>query len=264
MTTEIGRETYLDHLRRESARFRDVLAGADPEAAVPSCPGWSASDLLWHLGMDVQHFWAWVVEHRPHPPEDYEEPERPAGYTAILDHFDRSSGSLQHQLEHADPADPAWSWSDDQSVGFTVRRQAHEAMIHRVDAELTTGERTTLDPVMAADGLHEAITVFFGGQPSWGTFARDGRQVALVCGDGPTLTLDLGRFTGRDPRNGEDVDEADIRLVEPDGQPVAMISGRSEDLLLWVWGRSDESPLTADGDDEALAVVRTIFAQPVN
>ncbi len=40
---------YLAHIRRDSARFREVLAGCDPAAPVPSCPDWSAVDLLWHL-----------------------------------------------------------------------------------------------------------------------------------------------------------------------------------------------------------------------
>ena len=56
--------TYLDHIRTESARFREVLADCDPSARVPACPDWDAADLLWHLA-GVQVFWAKVVRHRP-------------------------------------------------------------------------------------------------------------------------------------------------------------------------------------------------------
>ena len=71
--------TYLEHIRDESQRFRDVLADCDPAAAVPSCPDWRADDLLWHLG-EVQHWWTWMVVNRPKGPDDYPEPERPADH----------------------------------------------------------------------------------------------------------------------------------------------------------------------------------------
>ena len=44
-------------------------------------------------------------------------------------------------------------WADDKTVGYIRRRQAHEALIHRLDAELTAGAVTPLDPDLAADGV---------------------------------------------------------------------------------------------------------------
>src|SRR5580698_7406385 len=51
---------YLSHIAAESARFAQALAGARDQAAVPTCPGWNADDLLWHLG-EVQWFWGTIV-----------------------------------------------------------------------------------------------------------------------------------------------------------------------------------------------------------
>ncbi len=51
---------YVAHLTADSARFAAVIDGLSPDAAVPSCPGWNADDLLWHLGQ-VQWFWGTVV-----------------------------------------------------------------------------------------------------------------------------------------------------------------------------------------------------------
>ena len=57
-----------------------------------------------------------------------------------------------------------WTWLDtDHSVGFVRRRQAHEALIHRLDAELTAGVVTELDAGLATDGVLEAIEWMFGG-----------------------------------------------------------------------------------------------------
>src|SRR5690349_19460608 len=77
--------TYLEHIRAESARFSDVLADCDPAAPVPSCPDWTAADLLWHL-VGVQDWWAWCIENRPKSPhtDGYTEPERPASYDEML------------------------------------------------------------------------------------------------------------------------------------------------------------------------------------
>src|SRR4051812_14858944 len=54
---------YPDHLARESARFSAALLEADADAPVPTCPGWDADDLLWHLA-DVQWFWGTIVRRR--------------------------------------------------------------------------------------------------------------------------------------------------------------------------------------------------------
>ncbi|WP_338039939.1 maleylpyruvate isomerase N-terminal domain-containing protein [Nocardioides caldifontis] len=56
---------FLAALERESARFLSVLRDADPDARVPSCPGWEAADPLWHL-TGVQWFWGSIVEERRH------------------------------------------------------------------------------------------------------------------------------------------------------------------------------------------------------
>ena len=74
--------TYLQHIRDESQRFRDVLADCDPRADVPSCPDWRADDLLWHLG-EVQHFWTWMVTNRPKGPDAYDDPERPGDHAGL-------------------------------------------------------------------------------------------------------------------------------------------------------------------------------------
>ena len=74
---------------------------------------------------------------RPKNPE--ERPDSgpsPTSYADALTAFDEASSGLVAALRDADPADPAWTWSKEQTVGFILRRQAHEALIHRLDAEL--------------------------------------------------------------------------------------------------------------------------------
>ncbi|MBU2073868.1 MAG: maleylpyruvate isomerase N-terminal domain-containing protein, partial [Actinobacteria bacterium] len=115
--TRLEADSYSAHLRRESTRFRDVLALTPSGVRVPTCPDWDADDLLWHLA-EVQWFWGEVVAARPAgPPEQH--PQRPASRAALLAFFDEVSARLCDLLGTVAPDEPAWSWADEQTVGFT-------------------------------------------------------------------------------------------------------------------------------------------------
>ena len=47
-------------MRRETARFAETLADVDGNRPVPTCPGWDADELLWHL-TEVHLFWSAVI-----------------------------------------------------------------------------------------------------------------------------------------------------------------------------------------------------------
>jgi uncharacterized protein (TIGR03083 family) len=258
---------YLDHIRTESARFREVLADCDPAARVPACPDWDAADLLWHL-TTVQAFWAKVVRTRPEPADEADEGrlDRPEAYDALLAAFDEHSAALVDALTGADPADEAWHWSSDRTVGASYRRQAHEALIHRLDAEETAGSVTALDSTLAADGVLEALTVMYGGCPPWGTITPSDRVVAIRLTDtGDELRVALARFTGTDP-DDKSYDEPDLAVVADDGtSPLATISGTAGDVDTWLWhrGQGRVEP-RFDGDDATLDELRGILAQPLN
>jgi uncharacterized protein (TIGR03083 family) len=256
---------YLRHLRDESARFRAVLAGCDPDARVPGCPDWSAADLLWHLAR-VQWFWGTTIRTRPAAPEGGDElgPERPATYDALLTAYDEHSAALVAELEAADPSEPAWSWSDEQTVGFTFRRQAHEALIHRLDAEQTAGQVTPLDPALAADGVDECLAVMYGGAPPWGEFAGSSHHVRVDIADrDESLWVQVGRFTGTDP-DGEHHDVEDIRVVpEPRSGADAVVSGPAAALDAWLWRRGDDSQIRVTGDRAVYDRFRLAVDQPI-
>ncbi|HEY7359904.1 MAG TPA: maleylpyruvate isomerase N-terminal domain-containing protein, partial [Streptosporangiaceae bacterium] len=133
---------FLDHLELESARFAEAISSAPPGAQVPSCPDWNADDLLWHLA-EVQWLWGTVVRERMTGDQaEALKPARPTGRAGLAAFFERASRELADVLAATPPGTPAWTWSEDHTVGFIRRRQAHEALIHRVDAELTAGRRT--------------------------------------------------------------------------------------------------------------------------
>jgi uncharacterized protein (TIGR03083 family) len=257
---------YLTHLRNDSARALRVLRDADPGLPVPSCPGWSADDLLWHLA-EVQWFWGTIVQQRLQDPDRAEEqkPDRPGSHDALVAFFEESTKLLQSTLAATEPTVEVWMWADDKSVGYIRRRQAHEALIHRLDAELTVGDVSPLDPDLASDGVHEALTVMYGGVPAWGTFSPSGRTIEVVTTDtGLSIPLQLGRWAGTSPNTGTSYDEPICEIADADGfEAEAVVRGSAPALDTWVWGRSDERGLAVEGDREVFDQLQEVVSQGI-
>ena len=260
---------YLDHLARESARFAAALRGAAPDAPVPSCPGWDADDLLWHLA-EVQWFWGTIVrEQITGEQADELKPGRPDGRDGLLAFYERASRDLGAILAERAPNSPAWTWSADHTVGFVRRRQAHEALIHRVDAELTAGQRTGMDPGLSADGVDEALRVMYGGEvPDWGSFTPAGPEtIRLRATDtSGSWVVTVGRFTGTDPDDQASYDEPCLQVAERDaGEPAAaQITGTAADLDCWLWHRPPLVPVERSGDEDVLGRFDSAIAPGVN
>ena len=249
--TRLSPPDYLEHIRTESRRFRDAMADCDPAARVPGCPAWAADDLLWHLAK-VQHWWGHVISTRPAPPDEYVEPERPADHAGLLAAYDEYSVALFAGLEQADPADQAWSWHYDpanHTVGWTLRRQAHEALIHRVDAEQTVGSVGEIDVRLAADGVDEVLDVMYGGCPPWATWEGLPHYVRIDLIDADeSVWCQLGHLTGTD-KEGVAHDEDDFHVVaDPGVEPDAVIQAEAADADLRFWKRGTDERFHVAGD----------------
>ncbi|SDO73822.1 TIGR03083 family protein [Nakamurella panacisegetis] len=250
---------YMDDIRRESARFLQCLSGADPQAPVPTCPDWTAADLLWHL-TEVQLFWAIVVRDRLRSPAAAElaKPPRPSGYPELLRAFPDATDQLIRALADADDEDEVWTWADDHTVGFVRRRQAHEVLIHRLDAELVVGAVTPLDADLAEDGVDEALTVIYGGHRAGATFHHApgfGRVISADTRHHWDLTL--GRFTGTSRTTGQPFDEPTISLGPHDqhGTPSFTVTASAADLDAWLWRRPTGAAPVIVGDAAPLLTV---------
>lgn len=256
-------ETYLTALREESEHFLETLVDVPAGVPVPSCPGWTAADLVWHLG-EVQHFWARVVaegldEGSVVPPER-PEPHDLATFTA------RAGTELLTALHEAGPDRECWSWHDDGGTSaWVARRQAHEALVHRVDAELTVNAEVRPPSVeLAVDGVDEVLRTMIDGVPDWGTFTPDGRTVRLECSNADAAwVLALGRFTGTGPDSGTDydLDAAAVLSEDEGGTDDLVVRGAAWDLDRWLWGRGEDGYLQVTGDRALLERLRRLVAE---
>ncbi|GAA3228848.1 maleylpyruvate isomerase N-terminal domain-containing protein [Oerskovia jenensis] len=246
----------LASIARDSALFLDAVRAASPGARVPACPEWGVADLTYHLA-EVQSFWSAVVGPAVGEgldPDDVTPLARPADDAALPTLAATATARLLAALTGRDPSEPCWSWHDaGHTVGWVVRRQAHEALVHRVDAEQTAGRDVTgADPAVAADGVDEVLRVLVDGVPDWATFTPDGGTISVLV-DGPGETprsweLAFGRLTGVGPESGTAYDFDSAQLVDLPGSTSAQVAGPAWGLDLWLWGRADRSGLTVQGD----------------
>jgi hypothetical protein len=158
-----------------------------------------------------------------------------------------------------------WTWAADHTAGFVLRRQAHEALIHRLDAELVVGEVTSLDPALAADGVDEALCVMYGTAPAWGSLAPQGTPGRVIATDvGRAWQVGFGRFTGTSPDTGNVYDEDMLTMPSTTDLPAAFtLEGTAADLDRWLWGRGDLRVLQTSGDPVALERLAAVIASGV-
>ncbi|MBB5831040.1 maleylpyruvate isomerase family mycothiol-dependent enzyme [Brachybacterium aquaticum] len=272
----------LDIIRTETERSVAALAAASPDQQVPTCPDWTADDLLWHIA-EVHEFWAAILAG---PVTDTEQAQaieegkdpRPEGREGLLARRQEATASLLSQLEAHDDEDPAWFWySARQGVGITRRMQTHEATIHRVDAELTAGRPVTPIPAdVAADGIAHVLEVMWPAGFEWIPDWAEIRPVAVAeirAGDGDGRLLEISRWSGTRPRDGQEFDAPVARLLEDPAQagdlPRAVVTGSAQALDLWAWGREqaierlagDEDRVRVQGDSAAIAQVEKLIAE---
>lgn len=241
---------YCDAVAVEVARFVDAVRGLDPEARVPTCPEWSAADLMRHTG--TVHRWAGnqvavlTPKRIPSDEMDLAIPTHPSGLPVWLADGGRF---VVDALRAKDPDAEMWAWGADQHVRFWSRRMLHETAVHRADAEFTGGLHPHIEPEVALDGIDE----FLENLPHASRFAPRAKELlgtgerlcfrANDAGIAWTIALEHERFSWDHTDDAADVS----------------VEAAASDLVLFVYGRldpSDESRFKVDGDQALLAFWR--------
>jgi uncharacterized protein (TIGR03083 family) len=228
---------FVDAIRRESDAFAFAADHGDLEDRVPSCPDWSLGDLVWHL-TDVQWFWTQIAAGPLLSPDDVgERPEPPPTDDHLVAGFREGAAELVQILELADLGTRIWSWAGgEQDIVWVRRRQAHEATIHRWDAEATVGDPHPIEARLAWDGVDE-----------WARWMADPEDLAAVAPVSVRLVA-------------SDLNDERFLAVRPDGTLAhdaaggvdATIEAPASDLDLLVWRRITSQDVAIDGDDAAV------------
>jgi uncharacterized protein (TIGR03083 family) len=241
---------FLELMDGDFRRLRE-LAGGNPEAKVPTCPDWTLADLVEHVSMVYLHK-VETMRHNavpsPWPPEN-----RPVETPAAL--LSRAYAALSAEFADRPPATPAPTWFEpDQTVGFWIRRMAHETVVHRVDGELAAGaEIAPIPDDLAADGIDEILKVFLEYESTaWQEEFAD----ALSSYAGQTLLVSVGDRAWSVTLRPEAVTVAD---AEPGSPADATVTGDPVSVLLWLWRRADGQTVTFGGDMTVIAGLRELM-----
>lgn len=241
----------------ESRRFAEVLSRTPPDARCPTCPDWTASDLLWHL-TEVHLFWAAVLFRNVTSDDgvtavERSKPSRPDSVADVLALREGATGRLLVELSRLDDAEVRWSWwPPDQTVGFTRRMQTYEATMHRVDAELAAGLPVgALATDVAAGAVDHAVDVMWAWQPDGARYERAAVVEFIATDTGQRWQVDVGMADGW-PRT---VRTEDTQVV----MASATVRGTAADLALWAWNRGGSADIS--GEPAALQALHAVVSR---
>lgn len=234
-----------------------AIIAAPADANVPTCPDWTVADLAEHTAEVYRHK-ATTIRlgdfPKPWPPEASERPERPEASPA--DDLTSAFAELIRELSERAPTDPARTWHEpDQTVGFWLRRMAHETVIHRIDAELAAGrEVSKIDDDLALDGVDEVLNLYCAYR---GTVWRDECGDLLDDPDARPITVQAGqsRWVVRTTKAGLQIAEADAQTA---AQSAASASGQPGSMLRWLWNRAADDTVALTGDEALLGKFRAL------
>lgn len=221
---------FHDLIDQQSNEVAALIRTGDLDAPVPSCPGWTLTDLAVHLG--VTQRWATEIVRTG---ERAERSDGPRDREALERWFVEGARELSQTLRTSDPQAPAWNFGPPPRVAaFWSRRMAQEVAVHLWDAMASQGLDFTIDAELAADGIDEVSTMFVPMRVRAGALAPSATALLLE----PT-----------------DVPDASVLVATGDVDERVALRGPAQLLLLVLWGRSPLAALDVDGDAQAAAAV---------
>lgn len=188
MSPELSAERRREALQDHTERLAECARAAGSEASVPTCPGWTVSNLVEHVGQ-TQHWVSEIVERRitdpaELPTEMVELPAEPQAWPAWL-----SGAAARAATACSDTALEAavFNAAGDSRTGaqFWLHSLLNEAVIHGFDAAAAAGHDHDLDADIAAELITNHLTML--ASPTWA--AQRPESAAAMRGNSETLHL---------------------------------------------------------------------------
>jgi uncharacterized protein (TIGR03083 family) len=182
LNAELARRAILEHTRR----LAESAAAAGPDAAVPTAPKWTVTDLVEHVGQ-TQHWVAEIIERRITDPTQLPTemailPTDPGEWQAWL------SEAAQRVVDACsdDALDaPVFNAAGDERSGtqFWMSSMVNEAVVHGFDAANAAGRPADIDADVAAALISNHLAMLTS--PTWRMFRSESAEA--LRGTGQTL-----------------------------------------------------------------------------
>lgn len=232
---------WIEVYAEQAAMFREAVGRADLGADVPSCPGWTFTELTVHVGRFLAQVTRYltsgsVVQLRPRPADP------PADPLAFLDEELAAAAEVlaatpgNRPVWTFSPAAPdlAWVWH---------RRAAHELNLRRWDAQAALRTLVPTDREQAADAIDELLGTLLAARLLLDSPPTTAGSAIVSCADGPQRW-----FVRLVP-----AEVPEVRLAARDERADAQLDGRTANLLYQLWNRMQ---LTGTGKAGVLRALR--------
>jgi uncharacterized protein (TIGR03083 family) len=148
---------YSSALLEQNRAFGELIRSGDPSTSVPTCPGWSLSQLFRHVGRGDRWAAQIVADRVDHylDPRTVEGGKPPADPDEAIDWLHGGAQRLIDAVEDVGAETPVWTFLGSRPAYWWVRRRLHEATVHRADVALALTRDYTLTPELSADAISE-------------------------------------------------------------------------------------------------------------
>jgi uncharacterized protein (TIGR03083 family) len=144
-------------LLEQNNAFSELIRKADPDTPIPTCPGWTLTQLLRHVGRG-DRWSAQIIRDRadgPIDPGSVAGGKPPADIDGIVDWLHGGPRSILDAVVQVGEDTPVWTFTGPRPAGWWIRRRTHEVVVHRADAALAVAADYQLAPDVAADAVTE-------------------------------------------------------------------------------------------------------------
>jgi uncharacterized protein (TIGR03083 family) len=221
----------------------ELLRDADWSTPVPTCPGWSLSQLLRHVGRGDRWAAQMIADRMDSglDPRAVRDGKPPADVPGALSWLSDSPRTLFAAVDAVGENTEVWTFLGPKPASWWVRRRLHEATVHRADAAIALDARYELPAELAADGIGEWLDRLveeqaLGRPPS----LPAGTSLALRATD-PDLATNTWTVHGGD---------TGVRWTDQPTDADVTLSGGTTDLFLAMVRRrsADDVDIRIDGD----------------
>ena len=178
--------TLLDSTVAQTREMAAWIEGAEPSTPIPTCPGWTLTDLVWHIGATQRWVSRLVSENISDPSIAFTlgwEPaptDPPAWAGWLLDGAAIVTATFAAATGEQNVFDPSGGGD---GVAFWSQRIFGEVTVHRVDAAFALNREYEIEAGMAASAIQD----WFANMASTGWAANVPGFTEAMRGDGETI-----------------------------------------------------------------------------